>query len=179
MSHTAPTGTPPGRVLLFTGDGKGKTTAALGLGLRAFGHGLSVCVVQFIKNKRDTGEVKAAKLLGERFSVFPMGRGFVMSKGGTAADRARAAEALELARRKTKECDVLVLDEINSAVKEELLDVRDVLSLIEGRPRNLHVILTGRDAHPDLVRAADTVTSMTNIKHGHDDGISAAPGIEH
>jgi len=168
----------PGRVLIFTGDGKGKTTAALGLGLRAFGRGLGVCVVQFIKSRRDTGEVNAARALGARFQIFPMGRGFVTKQGGTEPDRAMAAEALGLARRKMSECDVLVLDEINCSVKAGLLAVDDVLALLETRPKALHVVLTGRGAHPRLIAAADTVTEINSIRHAHDSGTPAAPGIE-
>lgn len=168
----------PGRVLIFTGDGKGKTTAALGLGLRAFGRGLRVCVVQFIKSRTDTGEMSAARALGERFQIFPMGRGFVVKQGGTEQDRDMAADALDLARREMHECDVLVLDEVNCAVKAGLLAVDDVLALLETRPKALHVVLTGRDAHPRLIDAADTATEMNKIRHAHDSGTKAVPGIE-
>jgi len=179
LSANPPAGSPRGRVLLFTGDGKGKTTAALGMGLRAFGHGSNVCVIQFIKSRHDTGEVKAAKHLGGRFEVIPMGRGFVVRNGGTAEDRSRAADALELARTKMHRCDVLILDEINCAVKKGLLSVSDVLSLVEARPPSLHIILTGRDAHPGLVQAADTVTDMVKLKHAYDAGAEALPGVEY
>ncbi len=179
MSANPPAGSSRGRVLLFTGDGKGKTTAALGMGLRAFGHGRKVCVIQFIKSREDTGEVKAAEQLGGRFEVLPMGRGFVVRNGGTAEDRSRAADALKLARTRMHQCDVLILDEINCAVKKSLLSVSDVLSLIEARPPSLHIILTGRDAHPDLVEVADTVTNMVKLKHAHDAGTEALPGVEY
>ena len=165
-------------MLVFTGEGKGKTTAALGLGLRAWGHGLRVCVVQFIKCCTDTGEVKAAEALGERFQVLPVGAGFVRQQGGTPEDRARAAEALELARTKMTECDVLVLDEINGAVKLGLIPAEGVVGLIEDKPDELHIVLTGRDAAPSVVGAADTVTDMADVKHAFDSGEQARRGIE-
>jgi cob(I)alamin adenosyltransferase len=165
-------------VLVFTGEGKGKTTAALGLGLRAWGHGLRVCVVQFIKSRTDTGEVKAAEALGERFEVLPAGAGFVRQQGGTPEDRARAAEALELARAKMAACDVLVLDEINGAVKLGLIPVESVLALIQDRPGELHLVLTGRDAAASIIDAADTVTNMAAVKHDCDAGGEAGLGIE-
>jgi cob(I)alamin adenosyltransferase len=166
-------------VLLFTGDGKGKTTGALGLGLRAFGRGLRVCVIQFIKSRKDTGEARAARRLGKRFQMFPMGRGYVMKRGGTARDRVLAARALELARRKMHECDVLILDEVNCAVAAGLVPVEDVLDLIQARPPMLHVVLTGRGARPSLVRAADTVTNMVKVKHPYNGGMKAVPGVEY
>lgn len=168
----------PGRVLVFTGDGKGKTTAALGLALRAHGHGLRVCIIQFIKSRTDIGEVMAVEALGPGIELFPMGAGFVRQEGGTPADRARAAEALELARAKMSECDVLVLDEINGAVKLKLISVDDLLSLVKDKPRELHIVLTGRDAHPFLIDAADTVTDMTSVKHAYDAGVTAQRGID-
>ena len=175
MSANAPQ---PGRVLVFTGDGKGKTTAALGLALRAHGHGLRVSIIQFIKSRTDVGEVMAVEALGPGIELLPMGAGFVRQEGGTPADRARAAEALELARARMSECDVLVLDEINAAVKLKLVALDDVLALIRGKPDELHVILTGRDAHPSVIDAADTVTDMTSVKHAHDAGVTAQRGID-
>jgi len=168
----------PGRVLVFTGDGKGKTTAALGLALRAHGHGLRVCIIQFIKSRTDVGEVMAVEALGPGIELLPMGGGFVRQEGGTPADRARAAEALELARAKMAECDVLVLDEINGAVKLKLISLDDVLGLIRDKPRELHVVLTGRGAHPSVIDAADTVTDMTSVKHAYDAGVTAQRGID-
>ena len=175
MSTNAPQ---PGRVLVFTGEGKGKTTAALGLCLRAYGHGLRVCVVQFIKSRTDTGEVKAAEALGGRFEVLPVGAGFVRQQGGTPEDRARAADALELARTKMAECDVLVLDEVNGAVKLGLIPAESVVGLIQDKPDGLHLVLTGRDAARSVVDAADTVTDMTAVKHAFDSGEGAGRGIE-
>jgi len=167
-----------GRVLLFTGDGKGKTTAALGLGLRAYGRGLRVCVVQFIKNRTDTGEVLAGEMLGDRFEILPAGAGFVREPGGTPEDRARAAEALGLARAKMTECDVLVLDEVNVAVDLGLIAADAVLDLIGSRPAAVHVVLTGRNAPAELTAAADTVTDMAAIKHPFGEGRPADAAID-
>jgi cob(I)alamin adenosyltransferase len=165
-------------VLVLTGEGKGKTTAALGLGLRAYGHGLRVCVIQFIKERANTGEVKAAEALGDGFEVLPAGAGFVRQQGGTPEDRERAAGALELARGKMTVCDVLVLDEINGAVKIGLIPVENVLALIHDRPGELHLVLTGRDAAQSVIDAADTVTDMAAVKHDFDAGGEAGLGIE-
>ena len=165
-------------MLVLTGEGKGKTTAALGLGLRAYGHGLRVCVIQFIKERADAGEVKAAEALGDRFEVLPAGAGFVRQQGGTPEDRNRAAGALELARGKMKACDVLVLDEINGAVKLGLIPAASVVELIQHKPDELHMVLTGRDADPAVIDAADTVTDVVSIKHAFDAGGRAGRGIE-
>lgn len=167
-----------GRVIVHTGDGKGKTTAALGLGLRAYGQGMSVCVVQFIKSKTDTGECRAISGLGERFQVHPMGRGFVMKPGGTPEDRAAAEKALAFARSKMAECDLLILDEINCAVNLKLIEEQDVVEIVRSRPSKLHIVLTGRSAPASLIELADTVTEMKNIKHAGDAGLPAVPGIE-
>ena len=108
-----------------------------------------------------------------------MGCGFVKEKGGTAEDRAAAAEAMELARTKMHQCDVLILDEVNNAVKEGLVTVEAVLDLLGAKPPGLHVVLTGRDAHQSLVAAADTATDMVKLKHAYDGGTKAVPGIEY
>ncbi|MFW6158263.1 MAG: cob(I)yrinic acid a,c-diamide adenosyltransferase [Planctomycetota bacterium] len=168
----------PGRILLFTGDGKGKTSAALGLGLRALGHDLRVSVIQFIKSRRDVGEVEAAQRLGDRFEILPCGRGFVTEPGGTPEDRAAARAGLELAREKAADCDVLILDEVHEAIRLGLFDAGDVLGLLRGKPAGLHVVLTGRGAPDELIDAADTVTEMANVKHAFDAGTDAAEGIE-
>jgi len=178
LSQGKPQARGPGRVLLFTGDGKGKTTAAFGLGLRAAGHGMTVCAVQFIKERTDVGEVKAARQLGERFEVHPTGCGFVRTQGGTPEDRAAAARAMDLARRKVDECDVLILDEVCGAVDLGLLDVSEVTGLLASRPPGVHLVLTGRRAPAELVQIADTVTEMRNVKHAYDSGADAAPGVE-
>lgn len=167
-----------GRVIVYTGDGKGKTTAALGLGLRAFGRGMRVCVVQFIKSKTDTGECRAISELGARFQIHTMGRGFVMKPGGAPEDRAAAEKALAFACSKMNDCDMLILDEINCAVDLKLIDEHEVIELVRSRPPKLNIVLTGRAAPALLIELADTVTEMKNIKHAGDAGSPAAAGIE-
>jgi cob(I)alamin adenosyltransferase len=171
-----------GRVLVNTGDGKGKTTAALGLALRAVGQGLRVLIVQFIKGKWPTGELQAMGRLAPELTVMTMGRGFTWQHENLEADRTAALEAWEVCRRAlmSGEYDLVVMDEINYAIAYGLLDVAEVVaSLLERRPE-VHVLLTGRDAHEDIIAVADTVTEMRLIKHAFtDEGTKAMRGIEY
>ncbi len=172
-----------GLIIIFTGEGKGKTSAALGIALRAVGHRMYVSVVQFIKSSSATGEAKAAERLSPELEFVSLGKGFVSCCGDTtplAEHRQRAADALELARQRMSSgaWDVLILDEINTAVSLGLVDVSDVLSLIRNKPPKLHLILTGRNAHPDFVAAADMVTEMRLVKHPYDKGVEAQKGID-
>lgn len=172
-----------GLVIVFTGDGKGKTSAALGMALRAAGHGMRISMVQFIKSRSDTGEAMAADLLKPAFELVTVGKGFVMGKQGAPAfpEHVQAAQhALELARQRSTSgyWDILVLDEINNAVALGLVAISDVLDLIRSRSPKLHIVLTGRDAHPDLVARADMVTEMRSLKHPYERGIPAARGID-
>jgi cob(I)alamin adenosyltransferase len=170
-------------VIIFTGDGKGKTSAALGIALRAVGHRMYVSVVQFIKSSSITGEARAAERLAPELEFVSLGKGFVSCCGDTtplAEHKKRAAEALGLARQRmlSGAWDVLILDEINTAVALGLVDVADVLALVRSKPPKLHLILTGRNAHPDLVAVADMVTEMRSIKHPYDNGVPAQKGID-
>ncbi len=172
-----------GLVIIFTGDGKGKTSAALGIALRASGHKMYVSVVQFIKSTSETGEVRAAERLAPELELISLGKGFVNCCGGTTPmyEHKKAAEAaLTLARQRMLSggWDVLILDEINTAVTLRLLDVAAVLDLIRNKPPKLHLILTGRNAHPDVVTLADLVTEMRSLKHPYDKGESARKGID-
>lgn len=162
-----------GLIVVFTGDGKGKTSAALGIALRSCGHGMRVAMVQFIKSPTETGEEKVAERLKPELELVTMGKGFVNHPAGTATfpeHRKAAEEALELARQRVSSgyWDVVILDEINIAVGFGLIAVEDVLSLLRNKPAKLHVVLTGRDAHPDLLALADVVTEMRNLKHPFD-----------
>jgi cob(I)alamin adenosyltransferase len=169
-----------GTVQVYTGDGKGKTTAALGLALRAVGHGLSVYVLQFMKGSSNYGELtSAAKLQG--FIIEQSGRDeFVDKKNPAQVDIDLAAQGLEKARAAVAggDYDIVILDEINVAVDFGLISIEDVLSLIETRPRHVELVLTGRSAHPNVVRAADLVSEVLNIKHHYDSGVEAREGIE-
>lgn len=170
---------PCGLVLLFTGDGKGKTTAALGMALRAVGHGLRVRMIQFLKADTDTGECLAAARLGPLFSLETLGCGFVPGPWGETDIRAArnawdaASEALG-----DPSWNLVILDEVTYCMKAGVLSVDEVLEALAKRPAEMHVVLTGRDAPPELIEAADLVTHMEAIKHPHDKGLPAQPGIE-
>jgi cob(I)alamin adenosyltransferase len=171
-------------VIVFTGDGKGKSSAALGITLRAFGHSMYVSFLQFIKSPSATGEALAADRLAPEVEFVSLGKGFVDSPGSAMPlnDHIKAAtHALDTARQHilSGSWDVVVLDEINNAVKLGLVDIRDVLDLVRDKPSKLHLILTGRDAHPDIIAAADLVTEMRSLKHPYEKGISAQKGIDY
>jgi cob(I)alamin adenosyltransferase len=172
-----------GLVIIFTGDGKGKTSAALGIALRAVGHRMYVSVVQFIKESSGTGEARAAERLAPELEFVSLGRGFVSCCGDTTPmdeHKKTAAKALELASQRmlSGAWDVIILDEINTAAALGLIDTDDILTLIRSKPPKLHLILTGRDAHPDIIDVADMVTEMRSIKHPYDSGIPARKGID-
>lgn len=166
-----------GLIIVHTGDGKGKTTAALGLAIRAFGAGLKVLILQFIKGVRRSGELEALDALG--IEVRQLGLGFT-SKGELDEHKAAAQAAIESARKEilSGAWDLIILDEINYAVKFGLLSAAEVLELITIRPPQLHLVFTGRDALPELIDAADLVTEMKLIKHPFQSGVAAQAGIE-
>ena len=170
-----------GLVIVHTGNGKGKTTAALGLALRAVGQGLRVTMIQFIKGSWKYGELRAPEFL-PGFEIHPMGRGFVGLGGAqpNPEDVALARETYDVGREKilSGEWDMVILDEINNAVEQGLLDVADVLRLIRERPERVHLVLTGRNARPEVIEAADLVTEMREIKHPYRIGVKAQKGIE-
>ena len=170
------------RIILITGDGKGKTTSALGMVLRAAGHGLRVCVIQFVKQSADTGEARALKLLpGVEHHI--CGNGFVLPSDSTAqrGHHAAAAEAgLALAREKLADpkTDMLLLDEICAAVALNLLPLQPVLDALQTAPPGKTVILTGRDAPQAFIDLADTVSHIHATKHAYTANRSAQPGVE-
>lgn len=173
-----------GLLLVHTGDGKGKTTAALGLALRAWGDGLRVCILQFIKGSWEYGELRAIEALAKadgRIAIEPCGLGFTQK--GEKKDEAhkKAAEAaLEKAREAITggKWDLVILDEINYAVKFGLISADALMDLLDARPPALHLLLTGRDACPKLIARADLVTEMRLVKHPFHQGIKAQKGIE-
>ena len=176
-----------GLILVNTGPGKGKTTAALGTALRAVGCGMKVLVLQFIKGSWHYGELDAAETLGPKFTgnfvIRQMGRGFVKI-GGAEADPedirlVQAAWQEARAAINSGEWDLVVLDEINYAISYGMLDPADVAEALKAKPEMVHVILTGRNAHPLLVELADTVTEMREVKHAYQKGILAQRGIEY
>ena len=170
-----------GLVQVYTGDGKGKTTAALGLAMRAVGKGLSVFMVQFLKG-RPYGEIESAKLLSPRFKVVQSGQDTFVKRGELSEEDLRLARrGLELAREATSsgEYDIVILDEVNVAVELGVLSVDDVLPLIEDRPEGVELVLTGQDAPEEFLKRADLVTEMKKIKHYYDEGVVMREGIEY
>jgi cob(I)alamin adenosyltransferase len=168
-----------GLVVVNTGHGKGKTTAALGVVLRAWGRGLRVVIVQFVKTRTGNyGENRAAKKLG--IEMIPMGEGFTWLSKDIEKDKATAREAWELAREKicSDEYDLVVLDELTYPLTYGWLPLREVIDVLRQRPEGLHVIITGRDAPDELIDYADLVTEMREVKHPFHKGLKAQPGIE-
>jgi cob(I)alamin adenosyltransferase len=172
-----------GLILINTGDGKGKTTAALGTALRAVGDGMRVLMLQFLKGSWRYGELDAVKAFGEKFVLRQMGRGFVKVGGAEAEpEDIRMVEAAWAEGREainSGEWDMVVLDEINYAISYGMLDAAVVAEALRGKPEKVHVILTGRNADPLLVELADTVTEMREVKHAYEKGIKAQRGIEY
>lgn len=169
-----------GLIQVYTGEGKGKTTAALGLALRAAGHGLRVEIVQFMKGWPGYGELKAVDWL-PTVAIHPFGRdGWVHPTRAEPEDFARAAEALAFARQVlgAGAVAILILDEINVALDYGLLDLEDVLDLLDGKPPAVELILTGRNAHSEVIRRADLVTEMRKVKHPFNQKIRGRQGIE-
>jgi cob(I)alamin adenosyltransferase len=166
-------------VVVNTGHGKGKTTAALGVVLRAWGRGMRVVIIQFVKTRTSNyGENRAAKKLG--IEMIPLGEGFTWLSKDIEKDKASAREAWELARQKigSGEYDLVVLDEITYPLTYGWIPVGEVIDVLRQRPAGLHVIITGRDAPQELIDYADLVTEMREIKHPYEKGLKAQPGIE-
>ena len=177
------TDTRRGLILINTGPGKGKTTAALGTAMRAVGNGMKVLMLQFIKGSWHYGELDAAKAFGENFILKQMGRGFVKIGGAETdpEDIRLVEEAWAEARAAiySGDWDMVILDEINYAISYKMLDPAIVAEALRGKPEMVHVILTGRNAHPLLVELADTVTEMREVKHAYQKDIPAQLGIEY
>ncbi|MBW1776250.1 MAG: cob(I)yrinic acid a,c-diamide adenosyltransferase [Deltaproteobacteria bacterium] len=170
-----------GLLMIFTGNGKGKTTAAVGLALRAAGHGFPVLFLQFMKGQRHIGEILAFKRNPLPIHFRQYGRpGFVQSRACEPLDVYLAHQALEACRTQMAAgaYQMIVLDEINVAVDFGLLRVDEVLAVLKMRPSNLHLVLTGRNAPPAFMDLADLVTEMKEIKHPYQKKIRAQKGIE-
>jgi cob(I)alamin adenosyltransferase len=170
-----------GLVQVYTGNGKGKTSAAFGLALRAIGRGLKVYVVQFIKGGFDYGELYVVDKL-PNFKLKAFGRGeFVTEKPPGKEDVELAQEALALAEQVVKngEYDIVILDEINVALNLKLTNLNRVLELIKNKPKHVELVLTGRYAPKEIIEAADLVTEMKEVKHPFNKGYQARKGIEY
>ena len=167
-------------VIVYTGDGKGKTTAALGLAMRAVGHGMKVIMLQFLKGKWKPGERKAAEKLAPLFEMRPLGGDFTWESENIAQNRETARKAWEESRKAVLSgaYDMVILDEINYVVGYDFLPAEEVLTLIREKPPGMHLVLTGRRAHSKLIEAADLVTEMVAIKHPFRKGIKGQRGIE-
>jgi cob(I)alamin adenosyltransferase len=177
------TSSAPGLLLVYTGDGKGKTTAALGLAFRALGRGLRVAVLQFVKGRRPTGERMLAERGGaalEGLDWRVLGEGFTWAGDdpGVHVEAARTGWSAARAVVEQGASDVVVLDEIMLPLARGWLDVAEVLAVFAGRRPGMHVVLTGRDAPPAIVAAADLVTEMRAVKHPFDRGVKAIPGVD-
>ena len=172
-----------GLIIVNTGPGKGKTTAAMGTALRAVGNGMKVLMLQFLKGSWHYGELDAVKAFGDNFVMKQLGRGFVKVGGAETdpEDIKMVGEAWKQAREAilSGQWDLVVLDEINYAIGYNMLDPAKVVETLKAKPEAVHVILTGRNAHPSLVEIADTVTEMRQVKHAYEKGVMAQRGIEY
>ena len=170
----------PGLLLVHTGDGKGKSTAAFGIVARALGWKQQVGVVQYIKGNWVTGEREFFKRFPDQVRYEVMGEGFTWDTQDRARDVATAQAAWELSMQMLHDpsLDLVVLDELNIALRYDYLDIDQVVGDLKARPRDKHVVITGRNAKPELIEIADLVTEMTLIKHPFDQGILAQRGID-
>jgi len=168
-----------GLIIVYTGNGKGKTTAALGVALRASGYGMKVIMLQFFKGKWKYGELRGAPKL-ETFEIRQMGHGFTWESKDIEVDKRMVREAWQAARTEilSGKYDLVILDEINYALSYGFIPVEDVVDFLKKKPEMLHVILTGRNAKPEVIEIADMVTEMREIKHPFRKGIVAQKGIE-
>jgi cob(I)alamin adenosyltransferase len=173
-----------GLIVVLTGYGKGKTTSALGMALRAAGHGMKVCIVHFMKGDMYAGELDGIRKLEPNVEIHLTGKGFCGIQGNPypyKEHRANAQDALRIARDKIASgaFDIVVLDEVNNALHLKLVDLPQVMELIDAKSPLMHLVLTGRDAHPDIIERADTVTEMREIKHSYRKDIEPQKGIDY
>lgn len=175
---------PKGLIVVITGSGKGKTTSALGMALRATGHGMKVCIIQFMKGDLYSGEWDALKKQDLGIELHVTGKGFCGILGNPypwSEHRDNAQDAIDIVREKMASglYDMLILDEINNSLKLNLVDLNQVLEIIRSKPLLMHLILTGRDAHPQVIEMADTVSEIQEIKHAYRKGIDPQPGVDY
>lgn len=172
--------TDAGVLLINTGNGKGKSSSAFGMAIRALGHGMKVGIVQFIKGAKSTGEEMFLQRFPDEVSFHAMGDGFTWETQSRERDIAAAERAWERAKAFLSDPEIgfVVLDELNIALKYRYLDIEQVIADLKARPAMQHVVVTGRAAPPELIAAADTVTEMQPVKHAFAAGIAAQPGVE-
>lgn len=169
-----------GLLIVHTGKGKGKTTAAMGLAVRCIGHGMKVGLVQFVKGIWETGERRVLESFPELCVMKAMGEGFTWETQDRQRDIAAASRAWNTAQEMIKDSSfkMVILDELNIVLRYGYLALDDVLPVLQGKPRDLHIVVTGRNASEKLIEAADLVTEMTAVKHPFRSGVRAQPGIE-
>jgi cob(I)alamin adenosyltransferase len=167
-----------GLIWINTGNGKGKSTAAFGVAMRAIGQGLTVSVIQFIKGKWKTGELQAAERLG--LELLPMGKGFTWESQNLEEDKTLMRQAWAVASEKilSGQFDLIILDEISYVLGYGYLAVDDVIQVLKSRPQHIHVVLTGRNAPEEIIALADGVTEMRDVKHPYRNGVPAQKGID-
>jgi cob(I)alamin adenosyltransferase len=173
-----------GLVVVVTGHGKGKTTTALGIAVRACGHGMKTGIIQFMKGDIYAGEWDGVKKMNCSIELTATGKGFCGIQGNPypfAEHRENAQEAIRLALQKmtSGNIDILILDEINNALRLKLVDLEQVLDIIDRKPPMMHLVFTGRDAHPQVIDRADTVSEIIEIKHAYRKGIEPQAGIDY
>lgn len=173
-----------GLVIVLTGRGKGKTTSALGMALRAVGHGMKVCIIHFMKGDMYSGEQTSLKKLAPYVEQHLTGKGFCGIQGNPypyKEHRANAQEAIRLAQEKifSGQYDLVILDEINNALRLKLVDLPQVTDLIDRKPPLMHLVLTGRDVHDEIIKRAHTVSQVNEIKHAFRQGIEPQKGIDY
>jgi len=169
-----------GLLMVHTGKGKGKTTAAMGLAMRAIGNGMKVCIVQFVKGKWETGERHVLEAFPDHVEIRVMGEGFSWDSQDRQRDIAAATAAWEMAKEMIADPQfgLVVLDELNIPLRYDHLDINEVVAGLKAKPEGLHVVVTGRNAKDELIEAADMVTDMTMVKHHFRDDVKAQKGIE-
>ena len=169
-----------GLLIVHTGKGKGKSTAAMGLAMRAIGHGMRVGIVQFVKGVWETGERDVLGKFPDLVTITAMGEGFTWET----QDRARDIDAAEAAWSRAKEMiadpayQMVILDELNIVLRYDYIALADVIETLQGKPKDLHVVVTGRNAKDELIEIADLVTEMAMVKHPFRSGVKAQVGIE-
>ncbi|MDQ0150454.1 cob(I)alamin adenosyltransferase [Eubacterium multiforme] len=172
-----------GFVQIYTGNGKGKTTAAIGQGMRAYGNGLNVIMVQFLKSG-ETGELKTVDELGSNFQIFRFEkrRGFVWNLSEEEKEEVKkevkVAYNFILSILEDEKCDVLIIDEVMGVLKNKFLTVEEVLEIINKKPKNVELIMTGRNVPEEILERANLVTEMREVKHYFKEGVKARKGIE-
>ncbi|MCH7496256.1 MAG: cob(I)yrinic acid a,c-diamide adenosyltransferase [Candidatus Marinimicrobia bacterium] len=173
-----------GLLIVYTGNGKGKTTSALGVAFRALGYGWKICMVQFIKGTWKYGEMASIAELGDRFELHRMGAGFYkilddVQPEAVHREAAAAAAALTVEKLQSEAYDLVIADELTVALGTGLVDAETVNRIVAARPQQVHLIITGRGAPDFLIESADLVTEMREVKHPFQKGLKAQPGIDY